>query len=417
MFENMFTTKMSMDKEKLQHRFLKIRSKRSRVSRLMAVIVSIVLVLTIICSIVVMAAFDSYNIKIYYGSKPINPVNKPFFYENSVYVPLREMSVELGFPANDKNRILWDNGKITLYIDGDEDYYELNIGSNQIKVDAVNPAINAMGIYEDRNVPVLVNGTTYVPLGYIYFIFDIDPLASELYYTFGDIVSNEPYMDNAEYFEYDYIYQLQYEVGNGHYPWRLNAESTIQDYLSHLKGMENGRFGDIKSEDTSYSATYTVGGSSYYIELFKPAGKDGIWIVKDFYNTNPPYTKNDIKAAKEIVANYLDALNNRDTEAALAVLDSHYNTPNAELWHDENITLNSIELDLKDSIKNGYSKSLKDSEEPVSPENIIVLTADLTIDVYGESPYTGGEYNGYSYILVRDSKDSRWRIHGMGYFV
>ncbi len=55
MFENMFTTKMSMDKEKLQHRFLKIRSENSKASRLMAVIVFAVIVLIMIATAIYVA--------------------------------------------------------------------------------------------------------------------------------------------------------------------------------------------------------------------------------------------------------------------------------------------------------------------------------------------------------------------------
>ena len=44
MLENLYTTKMSMDKKKLQNRFSKIRSKNGRISKLMALAMSVVIV-------------------------------------------------------------------------------------------------------------------------------------------------------------------------------------------------------------------------------------------------------------------------------------------------------------------------------------------------------------------------------------
>ncbi len=417
MLENLYTTKMSMDKQKLQNRFAKIRSKNGGLSKMMAVTSAAMIVMAVLCSFAVMAAFgglDSYDIKIYLNDEPVKLEHKPFFYENSVYVPLREMSSFLG-----NNEIQWDNGKITIYVDGDEDFYELNIGSNQIKVEAVSPKINAMGVNEERNALVLMNDTTYVPFEIINFIYNRKSAAHDIYYKFGDIVSNAPYMDNVEFLSYEDIQYLQFNVDNGHISWRIDAIDTIKDYLMCLKGMEDGRLTEMKKDGASYSATYSVGASSYYIELFKPAkqGSDGIWIVKKFYNTNPPYTKDEIEDAKEVVRKYLEALEKRDRETVLSMLDSLYDTPNAKLWHDEKIVLNSIEPDLTDSLKNGYMQWRKDAGMSVLPENIIVLTANLTIEVYGEAPHTGGEYKGYSYVLIRDGKDGQWRINGMGYFV
>ncbi len=55
MFENLFTTKMSMDKEKLRNRFLKIRSENGRVSRLFAFILFAVILLIMAAATVIIA--------------------------------------------------------------------------------------------------------------------------------------------------------------------------------------------------------------------------------------------------------------------------------------------------------------------------------------------------------------------------
>ncbi len=55
MFENLYTTKMSMDKEKLQKRFAKIRSKNGRLSKLFAVGLFVIILMTIAAVTVIIA--------------------------------------------------------------------------------------------------------------------------------------------------------------------------------------------------------------------------------------------------------------------------------------------------------------------------------------------------------------------------
>ncbi len=56
MLENLYTTKMSMDKKKLQNRFLRIRSKNGRISKLMALIIFAVILLVMACVSIIIAA-------------------------------------------------------------------------------------------------------------------------------------------------------------------------------------------------------------------------------------------------------------------------------------------------------------------------------------------------------------------------
>lgn len=55
MLENLYTTKMSTDKKKLQNRFTKIRSKTGRVSKTIAAILFIAILLTIACAATIIA--------------------------------------------------------------------------------------------------------------------------------------------------------------------------------------------------------------------------------------------------------------------------------------------------------------------------------------------------------------------------
>ena len=56
MLENLYTTKMSANKKTLQNRFTKIRSKSGRISKIMAVVMSCAVALTMLGATIVMAA-------------------------------------------------------------------------------------------------------------------------------------------------------------------------------------------------------------------------------------------------------------------------------------------------------------------------------------------------------------------------
>ncbi|MBQ7032697.1 MAG: hypothetical protein IJN25_03435 [Clostridia bacterium] len=56
MLENLYTTKMSTDKKKLESRFTKIRSKNGRISKLMALIIFAVILLVMACVSIIIAA-------------------------------------------------------------------------------------------------------------------------------------------------------------------------------------------------------------------------------------------------------------------------------------------------------------------------------------------------------------------------
>lgn len=56
MLENLYTTKMSIDKKKLQNRFTKIRSKNGRISKLMALIIFAAILLVMACVSIIIAA-------------------------------------------------------------------------------------------------------------------------------------------------------------------------------------------------------------------------------------------------------------------------------------------------------------------------------------------------------------------------
>ena len=281
MFENLYTTKMSANKKTLQNRFSKIRGGNGRISKMMAAVMSCTVAAAILGGAVVMAAvdgFESYNIHVYYNDKTLELSNKPFFYENSIYVPLREMLNSVG---SENNKTEWNYGRITVYIRND--YYKMGIGDNSITFGVIGTGAEETQIALEYNSPMLMNGVTYIPFEYLDYLLNRYDKAYDLRYTFYDIDSNMPYLDNAEKMRYYDICYLQYQVYNGHFSWRLDPQQVIKAFFAN-QGTENGEITALAGDGAKCSATYVVGEKTYFVELFKPVQTDelGIWVVKSY---------------------------------------------------------------------------------------------------------------------------------------
>ncbi len=102
---------------------------------------------------------------------------------------------------------------------------------------------------------------------------------------------------NAENMTYTQVKALQYQVNQGHFPWRLDPKQVIMTFLT-TQGKEVSNIRMPKT--TATTLTYTDGNME--IELYKPIDKSekGIWIVRSykmiipaeineitFYNINP----------------------------------------------------------------------------------------------------------------------------------
>ena len=87
---------------------------------------------------------DDYTVEITNNGEKIDLTNKPFIENGEVYVPLRELIQKFGI--NDKDSIVWDNGTISLYLDGHMDYYVIEIGKKTIQYKSVENLINSLAI-------------------------------------------------------------------------------------------------------------------------------------------------------------------------------------------------------------------------------------------------------------------------------
>lgn len=85
---------------------------------------------------------------------------------------------------------------------------------------------------------------------------------------------------NAEQLSFSALQQLQEDVNNGHYPWRLNFAEVLMEFV-HQRGIGGGEITAFFAED-GLKATYIVDGTAYTAEGFQPIQQDGygIWVIK-----------------------------------------------------------------------------------------------------------------------------------------
>lgn len=105
----------------------------------------------------------------------------------------------------------------------------------------------------------------------------------DIMYSESDKNSVEPDNVNAENLSNKQLEDLQKQVDEGHYPWRLDYEQVITSFIFGLgENVENGELMSFSGDGTKCSGTYVVGDSSYFVELFKPIDKSehGIWVVR-----------------------------------------------------------------------------------------------------------------------------------------
>lgn len=183
MLENIYTTKMSADTRLLQNRFLKIRSAGGRISKIMAFVMSMFLVVMMLCATVVMAALDKEEkelITLYSKGKIIELENKPFIQNNMTYFPIRETFEKLGVFEIEGNELIWDDGTIYVKVAETEDSagvsYTIKIDSDTIDIKhSKDPRITNVSVKPVMNVklqmpeekPLLIGDKTYVPYTFI----------------------------------------------------------------------------------------------------------------------------------------------------------------------------------------------------------------------------------------------------------
>jgi len=292
MLEKMFTTKMSMDKKKLQNRFSKIRSKNGKASKFIAIAVFAAIIVSIIC-VSIWVAVSRRDDKILYKNEKMNfQLEIPLSWHEKYIVD--ESAIDDNYIAFKHKRIAEKHdGMGTLFSviklpDSEIDEY-MNMVPNQTIMWRNDEYGYIIGRPSDVQVPIFSgNDEEDVKLAEEYQKMYKD--VSHIETTFSLINDvDTPNIVNAENLSYAQIRDLQRQVDNGHFPWRIDYEQVVQSFLSG-KGIdvEGGKITALAGDGKEISLTYTVGEKEYTqifsFELFKPIDKteNGIWIVRTY---------------------------------------------------------------------------------------------------------------------------------------
>ena len=105
------------------------------------------------------------------------------------------------------------------------------------------------------------------------------------------------------------------------------------------------------------------------------------------------------KFSKEEIDNAVDCLKRSFDFEACTLTKIYYN---------EEVSNNAIE---------DYFQFGNGSENKVKTENIIVLLSDFDVDNSGDNPVLnpGETYTNYNWILIRDDKNSDWKVDDWGF--
>ena len=177
------TTQMASSKKFLKRRFIMIKNKKttSRFMSVLSAVIAVVMLSTTVFASGILSDLttDDYTIEILNNGEKIELTNKPFIENGEVYVPLREV-IDKSFSKDDGvTDIKWNDGTIDVtiaYYQGESGMYRLKIGSNLLGLKHISFDEHDKNFDEIENnagvgmrlglkqVPVLKNSTTYVPL-------------------------------------------------------------------------------------------------------------------------------------------------------------------------------------------------------------------------------------------------------------
>lgn len=288
MLEKMFTTKMSADKKKLQTRFLKIRSKNSKMSKVIALCAFVLIIVSVILVSVMVA---------------VRKQNERISYQNE------EMNIRFEIPAEWSDKYIVDESMDGQIVVKHKRISEKHNGMGtlftvmKVRDDEIDELMNMVG-----NMTVLWRNAEY---GYLFcrptdvqapIFADSDAedfnLADEYDRMYEDVSYIEStfslisektlsLIPTAENLSYAEMREIQRQVDNGHFSWRLDYEQVVQSFLSG-KGIDvaGGEITALAGGLSEISLTYSVGGEEYHFDLFRPIKKteDGIWVVRTFQN-------------------------------------------------------------------------------------------------------------------------------------
>ena len=174
------TTGMTGNKKTLKRRFTMIKNRKTigKITQILSTILAVVILATTVFTSGVLATVvfeDDSNIHFICNGKVINFTKKPFYENNTVYLPLRELFEKIGVMDNENNKIEWDNGTVYVTIpNGVVKYYGIKIGGTTMAISTHAPlpiesGIAQMCVVFEKTVPaVLTAGTVFTGKIYYY---------------------------------------------------------------------------------------------------------------------------------------------------------------------------------------------------------------------------------------------------------
>ena len=168
------TTGMTGSKKILKRRFTMIKNKTkiSKTAHTVSAVLAVALLLATVFGggVLANAATGDNTIEVTNNGEKMELINKPYFKNGEVYLPLRETFEKAGALDSELSYINWDNGKIELCFAYDQEmitirpYYRIEIGKPEL---IVRPNEMVGEITRDMpDAPVLKNSVTYIPVSY-----------------------------------------------------------------------------------------------------------------------------------------------------------------------------------------------------------------------------------------------------------
>jgi len=323
--ENIYTTKMSTNKKQIQNRFTKIRSANSKISKMMSLAMAILVAVTMLCATVVLASVvneapEQFKIEVKHANTIIQLDNKPYVYDNTVYLPLRELMEKSELLGHENTYINWDDGKIEMvliekvkrpeYLEpkGEVDYLVYNYGIEIGKAEyTLNPGMekeyqnrwNISNSKQMSHAPMLKDGVTYIPFEFVEYLINRSMQITDITCSAWDLAYNDKTDRKADYIndsigiEYANHYkEFQYDIKG------FDTVVTLDVNTKNKSSVSNAFFEAFSKKDyetmKQYCTDFCIENHFRNIDVPEMANVYG-YTAATAKNISVPYTSNEIE--------------------------------------------------------------------------------------------------------------------------
>jgi hypothetical protein len=134
----------------------------------------------------------------------------------------------------------------------------------------------------------------------------------------------------------------------------------------------------------------------------------------------PPFTEEEIAAARDVIMRYFEALDAGDADTIDALSTPIHKGSEIAPANTVQLTVKRLSYDTSGIVRKGYMDSGRGSVNGVSPENVIGFFSDYGVHILDSNPaasgaWEEGEQSNWMFILVRENKEAPWLIDDQGY--